>query len=124
MTALPVVEQSTAISVKIFNQIADMPSGCGRAARVTDMTGVEPMQELAQPPKTGVRSAMPKLTFGRFKLSNRKGAKIGAVGARAQTTRGLRSVLKAHCDMPPVEDERSLRHDLALQFPQSGIAVG
>ncbi len=44
MTPLPVVDQSTAISVKIFNQIADVPSGCGRAARVTDMTGVKPMQ--------------------------------------------------------------------------------
>ena len=60
---------------------------------------------------------MPKLPLGGSKFSNRKGAKISAVRARAQTPRRLQSVLKAHCDMPPIENERCFRHDLALQLP-------
>lgn len=96
MTAPPIVDQSTAISAKIFNQIADVPSSRRGAARVTDMTAIKPMQELASPPKTGVRSAMPKLPFGGSKFSNRKGAKISAVRARAQTTRCLQRAAFEH----------------------------
>ena len=38
----------------------------------------------------------------------------------AQAARRLQGVLKAHRDVPPIEDERRLRHDLTLQLPQPG----
>jgi len=63
------------------------------------------MQQLAQATKAGLRSAVPKLPLGGSKFSHWKGAQIGAISPRSQTTRGLQGVLKAHCDMPPIEDK-------------------
>ena len=35
----------------------------------------------------------------------------------------MQGVFKAHRDVPPIEDERRLRHDLTLQLPQPGVPI-
>lgn len=58
MTALPIIDQSAAIRVKIFNKIADASAVCRCVARVTYVLGIKPIQQFAQSTKTGFRTAM------------------------------------------------------------------
>jgi hypothetical protein len=97
--------------MKIFDQIGNMPSGCNCAAHVADMNGVKPVRQFRQAPEARARTAVPELPFGAFEIVNSITAKIGAGRASAQAARHLQGVLEAHCDVPPIEDKRRLRHD-------------
>ncbi len=119
-----IIHQRATVGVKVFDQIVNMPSSCIRATRVADVSGAKPMGQTRQAPETGARTSVPKLPLCASKIADRMIAEVGAGRTRAQSTRRLQGVLKAHGDMPPVENDRCLRNDLTLQLPQSDVAIG
>ena len=61
---------------------------------------------------------------GALEIANRIAAKVASGRIRAQAAGRLQNVLKAHRDVPPIEDQCGLGHDLALKLPEPGIAIG
>ena len=84
---------------------------------VSDMTGVKPIAQASQAPKTCARTAVPKSPLGALEFAEWMDTEVVAESADAKATRRLQGVFKTHGDMKPVEDESRLWHDLTLQLP-------
>src|ERR1700678_2101211 len=124
MAAAPIIYQRAVIGPKVLDQLTDVLFARERAARTADMRGAEPARQFRQAPEAGTRTTVPKQPLGALEIANRIAAKVASRRVRAQAAGCLQSVLKAHRDVPPVEDQCCLGHDLALKLPQPGIAIG
>ena len=107
-----------------MDQLTDVLFARERAARIADMRGAEPARQFRQALEAGTRTTVPKQPLGALEIANRVAAKVASGRIRAQAAGRLQSVLEAHRDVPPVEDQCCLGHDLALKLPQPGIAIG
>ena len=95
----------------------------GGASDVSDMSGVKPMRQARQAPKTCARTTVPKFPLGALELADWMTAEVVAGSAGAKAARRLQRVFETHGDMKPVEDESRIWHDLTLQLPKSGVAI-
>jgi len=116
------VHQHVAINRKVFDEIADMPSGGNCAAHVADVNVVKPVRQFRRAPETGTRTSVPELPLGAFEIANWIDVGVSAGRTCAQAARRLQGVLKAHRDVPPIEDERRLRVLLETLFRRRGSA--
>ena len=64
---------------------------------------------------------MPQAPLRTLQSANRLGGQV-CIG-RANAASGLQRVFEAHRGVPPVQHDRGVRQRLALQPPQTGIAV-
>ena len=115
--SLSVVHERKRICMKIFNQIADVSLNRGGRPDLSDMSGVEPMHQARQAPKTCAGAAMPESPFGATEFADWMDLQVVAESAGAKASRRLQGVFKTHGDMKPIEDESCLLEDLPLQLP-------
>src|ERR1700722_645251 len=116
MAAAPIVHQRAAIGPEVLDQLTDVLFALERALRIADMRGAEPARQFRQALEAGTRTTVPKQPLGVLEIANRIAAKVASGRIRAQAAGRLQSVLKAHRDVPPVEDQCGLGHNLALKL--------
>jgi len=123
MPTTPIVYQRMLVCMKISDQIIDVLPGGHCTADITDMTAIEPIRQFRQAAETGTRTTLPELLLGAFEIANSVGTKVGVRRGRTDAPGRLQGVLKAHGDVPPVEDDSRVGHDLSLHLPQPRIAI-
>src|SRR5258708_20832909 len=106
MAAAPIIYQRAVIGPKVLDQLTDVIFARERAARIADMRGAEPARQFRQAPEAGTRTTVPEQPLGALEIANRIAAKVAGGRIRAQPAGRLQTVLKAHPDVPPVEDQR------------------
>ncbi len=123
MASPSIVYECQLIGVKIFDQVVDVSLDCGGAFDISDMSGVKPVRQARQSPKTCAGSTVPKFPLGALELADRMTTKVDAGCTGAKAACRLQGVFKPHGDVKPVEDQSGLWQDVTLQLPQSRVAI-